>query len=87
MLLQGKLTARERVNLLCDEGTFVEYDAFMEHDCADFGMEKQKVSLTGCIYCKHIKFTLKVDIVCIGERGIIMHLGHVVYSVCASVKL
>jgi len=39
---KGKLTARERVNLLCDEGSFVEYDAFAEHDCADFGMEKQK---------------------------------------------
>jgi propionyl-CoA carboxylase beta chain len=39
---KGKLTARERVNLLCDEGTFVEYDAFAEHDCAEFGMEKQK---------------------------------------------
>jgi len=33
------------VNLLCDEGTFVEYDAFVEHDCAEFGMENQKVSL------------------------------------------
>ena len=40
---QGKLTARERVNLLCDEGSFIEYDAFAEHDCAEFGMEKQKV--------------------------------------------
>jgi len=39
---KGKLTARERVNLLCDEGTFVEYDAFAEHDCVEFGMEKQK---------------------------------------------
>jgi len=44
--LQGKLTARERVNLLCDEGTFVEYDAFVEHDCAEFGMQEQKV-----LYC------------------------------------
>jgi len=43
-VMQGKLTARERVNLLCDEGTFIEYDAFVEHDCADFGMDKQKVS-------------------------------------------
>lgn len=41
--IQGKLTARERVNLLCDQGSFIEYDAFTEHDCADFGMEKQKV--------------------------------------------
>lgn len=39
---KGKLTARERVNLLLDEGTFVEYGAFMEHRCTDFGMEKEK---------------------------------------------
>ena len=39
---KGKLTARERVNLLLDEGSFVEYGAFMEHRCTDFGMEKEK---------------------------------------------
>jgi len=41
---KGKLTARERINLLCDQRSFIEYDAFMEHDCADFDMEKQKFS-------------------------------------------
>lgn len=30
------------MNLLCDKGSFIEYDAFTEHDCSDFGMEKQK---------------------------------------------
>ncbi|XP_065575632.1 propionyl-CoA carboxylase beta chain, mitochondrial-like isoform X2 [Artemia franciscana] len=39
---KGKLTARERISLLCDEGTFVEYDTFAEHTCTDFGMEKEK---------------------------------------------
>jgi len=39
---KGKLTARERIGLLCDPGTFVEYDMFMEHTCTDFGMEKEK---------------------------------------------
>merc|ERR1719347_2349230 len=39
---KGKLTARERLGLLCDPGTFVEYDMFMEHTCSDFGMEKEK---------------------------------------------
>jgi Acetyl-CoA carboxylase, carboxyltransferase component (subunits alpha and beta) len=41
---QGKLTARERVELLCDPGTFVEYDMFMEHRCVDFNMSEKKVS-------------------------------------------
>ncbi|MBM7615977.1 methylmalonyl-CoA decarboxylase subunit alpha [Alkaliphilus hydrothermalis] len=37
---KGKLTARERINLLFDEGTFVEIDAFVNHRCVNFGMEK-----------------------------------------------
>lgn len=39
---KGKLTARERVELLLDEGSFIEYDMFVEHRCTDFGMEKEK---------------------------------------------
>uniref|UniRef100_A0A4W4ED18 Propionyl-CoA carboxylase beta chain, mitochondrial n=1 Tax=Electrophorus electricus TaxID=8005 RepID=A0A4W4ED18_ELEEL len=36
---RGKLTARERIDLLMDPESFVEYDMFVEHRCADFGME------------------------------------------------
>jgi propionyl-CoA carboxylase beta chain len=39
---KGKLTARERISLLLDSGSFVEYGAFMEHRCNDFGMDKEK---------------------------------------------
>ncbi|MEI8172442.1 MAG: carboxyl transferase domain-containing protein [Deltaproteobacteria bacterium] len=39
----GKLTARERINLLYDPGTFVETDLFMRHRCTDFGMDKVEV--------------------------------------------
>ena len=39
---KGKLTARERVSLLLDKDSFVEYGAFMEHRCTDFGMDKEK---------------------------------------------
>lgn len=39
---RGKLTARERIELLLDAGSFEEFDTFVEHDCHDFGMEKQK---------------------------------------------
>lgn len=38
----GKLTARERVNLLLDSGSFVELDQFVTHRCTDFGMQEQK---------------------------------------------
>jgi propionyl-CoA carboxylase beta chain len=44
MNCQGKLTARERIDLLLDAGSFREYDTFVEHQCVDFGMEKNKVS-------------------------------------------
>ena len=39
---QGKLSARERINLLLDEGTFEETDKFVTHRCTDFGMEKKR---------------------------------------------
>jgi acetyl-CoA carboxylase carboxyltransferase component len=49
---KGKLTARERLELLLDEGTFEEWDMFVEHRCTDFGMAEQKVPgdgvVTGC---------------------------------------
>ncbi len=35
---RGKLTARERIELLLDDGSFEEYDMFVEHRCTDFGM-------------------------------------------------
>ena len=38
----GKLTARERINLLLDEGTFEELDKFVRHRCTDFGMQDQR---------------------------------------------
>ena len=46
---KGKLTARERIDLLVDEGSFEEYDMFVEHRSADFGMEKQKVPGDGVV--------------------------------------
>lgn len=40
---KGKLTARERLKLLLNEGTFEELDTYFEHDCVDFGMDEQKI--------------------------------------------
>ncbi len=39
---RGKLTARERINLLLDPGSFEELDPFALHRCIDFGLEKQR---------------------------------------------
>ncbi|MCY4238684.1 MAG: acyl-CoA carboxylase subunit beta [Rhodospirillaceae bacterium] len=46
---KNKLTARERLNVLLDPKSFEEYDMFVEHRCADFGMEKKKVPSDGVV--------------------------------------
>jgi propionyl-CoA carboxylase beta chain len=46
---RGKLTARERVELLLDEDSFEEFDMFVTHRCTDFGMEKQKPAGDGVV--------------------------------------
>ncbi len=46
---KGKLTARERITLLFDEGTFVELDAFVKHRCTNFGMEKVEAPGEGVV--------------------------------------
>jgi propionyl-CoA carboxylase beta chain len=46
---QGKLTARERIDLLCDPGSFVELDKFVTHRCSDFGMAEQKILGDGVV--------------------------------------
>jgi propionyl-CoA carboxylase beta chain len=46
---QGKLTARERVDLLCDPGSFVELDKFVTHRCSDFGTGDHKILGDGVV--------------------------------------
>ncbi len=46
---RGKLTARERIELLLDENSFEEFDMYVEHRCADFGMEKSKIPGDGVV--------------------------------------
>src|SRR5579871_4854456 len=46
---KGKLTARERIELLVDPGSFEEWDMFVEHRCADFGMADQHVPGDGVV--------------------------------------
>ena len=46
---KGKLTARERLEALLDEGSFEEWDMFVEHRCGDFGMADQKVPGDGVV--------------------------------------
>ncbi len=45
----GKLTARERIDALLDDGSFVELDKFVTHRCSDFGMKEQKILGDGVV--------------------------------------
>ncbi len=46
---KGKLTARERLDILFDQGTFRELDMFVKHRCANFGMEKLDIPADGVV--------------------------------------
>lgn len=46
---KGKLTARERIDLLLDEGSFEEFDMFVSHRCIDFGLDSQSYLSDGVI--------------------------------------
>ncbi len=46
---KGRLTARERLTVLLDQGSFEEYDMFVEHNCSEFGMETQKIPGDGVV--------------------------------------
>jgi acetyl-CoA carboxylase carboxyltransferase component len=46
---KGKLTARERIELLLDEGSFEEFDMFVTHRCTNFGLEKQEFLSDGVV--------------------------------------
>ena len=46
---KGKLTARERIELLLDEGSFEEFDMFVQHRSTDFGMERNRIPGDGVV--------------------------------------
>ena len=46
---KGKLTARERIDVLLDEGSFEEMDLYVEHNCIDFGMAEQVIPGDGVV--------------------------------------
>src|SRR3954447_13019705 len=46
---KGKLSARERLDVLLDEGSFVEFDRFVVHRSSDFGLDQQRVYGDGVV--------------------------------------
>ena len=45
----GRMTARERIDMLLDKGTFCELDKFVTHRCNDFGMDKKQIAGDGMV--------------------------------------
>ncbi len=69
--LKGKLTARERIELFLDDGSFEEWDMFVEHRCAEFDMDKQKVPGDGVVtgygtVCGRLVFVFSQDFTVFG---------------------
>ena len=46
---KGRLTARERIEVLLDPGSFEEYDMYVEHNCVDFGMQETIIPGDGVV--------------------------------------
>ncbi|HNS28966.1 MAG TPA: carboxyl transferase domain-containing protein, partial [Tenuifilaceae bacterium] len=46
---KGKYTARERIDMLLDEGSFEEFDMFVSHRCIDFGLDKESYLSDGVV--------------------------------------
>jgi propionyl-CoA carboxylase beta chain len=68
---KGRLTARERIDLLLDEGSFEEWDMFVQHRCHDFGMEKQAIPSDGVVtgygtICGRLVFVFSQDFTVFG---------------------
>ena len=65
---KGKYTARERIAMLLDEGSFEEMDMFVEHRCTNFGMEKKHYPgdgvVTGCVPSRTFSLYIRSGLYC-----------------------
>ncbi|HEX8826699.1 MAG TPA: carboxyl transferase domain-containing protein, partial [Xanthobacteraceae bacterium] len=77
---RGKLTARERMELLMDRDSFEEFDMFVEHRATDFDMDKTKISGDGVVTGPDVVKTVTNEVVTAEELG-----GATVHTVKSSV--
>ena len=88
----GKLTARERIALLFDAGTFVELDAFVKHRCTNFDMEKTDAAAEGVVtgYGKvdgRLVYAYAQDFTVVGGSLGEMHAGKIVKVMDLALKM
>ena len=63
---KGKYTARERLAMLLDEGSFEEMDMFVEHRCTNFGMEKKHLPGRRC--SNRLRYDRRTSGICVRTR-------------------
>jgi propionyl-CoA carboxylase beta chain len=79
---RGKLTARERIELFLDAGSFEEWDMFVEHGCTEFGMAEQKIPGDGVVsgygtVCGRLVFVFSQDFTVFGGSLSAAHAGKI----------
>src|SRR5258708_14830247 len=89
---EGKMSARERIEFLLDEGTFEEFDKMVTHHCTDFGMEEQKTYGDGFVtgYGRiegRLVFVFAQDFTVFGGSLSRAHPGQIVQIMSMAMKL
>ncbi len=89
---QGKLTARERLDLLFDEGTFNEIDMFVKHQSKDFGLDKKDLPADGVItgfglVNSKLVFAFSQDFMVAGGSAGLMHEKKIVKIINMAAKV
>jgi len=89
---KGKLTARERIELLLDPDSFEEWDMFVEHRCTDFGMEKNKVPGDGVVIgygtiCGRLIFVYSQDFTVFGGSLSSAHAAKICKIMAQAIKV
>ena len=80
----GKKTARERVDLLLDPGTFVELDQFVTHRCTNFGMEKKELPGEGVVTGYG---TVEGRLVYVFAQHNVIWLNLKIMDICTAIKI
>ena len=79
---KGKYTARERIAMLLDEGSFEEMDMFVQHRCTNFGMEKKHYLGFGVCFCTGFYNQCRFSVGDVGKQDL-QDYGHSHESWCS----
>ena len=89
---KGKLTARERIELFLDPGTFEEWDMFVEHRCTEFGMDENRIPGDGVVIgygtiCGRLVFVYSQDFTVFGGSLSSAHAAKICKIIAQAMKV